>query len=33
MELISRCKFNQQLELEKEQHPQHQEKIEKELQE
>ena len=33
MELISRCKFNQQLELEKEQHQQHQEKISEELQE
>ena len=33
MELVSRCKFNQQLELDKEQHQQHQEKILQEHQE
>ena len=32
MELVSRCKFNKQLELDKEQHQQHQEKTEEELQ-
>ena len=33
MELVSRCKFNKQLELNKEQHQQHQEKTEEEHQE
>ena len=33
MELVSKCKFNKQLELDTEQHQQHQEKIEEELQE